>query len=81
MGMLNDVAHDGIVQRVEDPGADHDRSDRPKLSVRQLLCEQDKCQKIVCDQCVDHIPADSAERKHDQVLFHCLIAVHDKHLV
>ena len=63
-GAFNDVAHQRIVQGVEDTGSDHDRSDGAELGISKLMREQYKGQQITVDQVVHHIPADSAEREH-----------------
>ena len=65
--LFDDVAHDRIVQRVEDPGCDHDGADRQELFLRQLFREHDVCQDAVIEQEIHHVPADSAERVEDQV--------------
>ena len=68
-GVLDDVAHDGVVERVKDARADHDRRDGRKLRRRELVREEHKGEQITRDEVVDHVSPDGAEREHEQIAF------------
>ena len=75
-GALDDIAHDGVVQRVKNTGGDHDRRDRAQLRRVQLLCIENKSQQIARDQIVDHIAAYGAQGEEPEILFCYSFFVH-----
>ena len=66
-GLLNDIAHDRVIQGVKNTRGDHDRRDRDELALGELFREQDVRQDAVVEEEIHHIPADSAERVEDEV--------------
>ena len=68
-GALDDVAHDRIVQRIEDTCCDHDSGDSKQLRVCELLCEHDVREEATGEQVVHHVAANSAQRVEYQVFF------------
>ena len=60
-GTLDDVAHQRIVQRVEDTRRNHDRRDRAELGRIEVPGQHHERQKIAVDQVIHHIPTDGAE--------------------
>ena len=68
-GALDDVAHDGVVERVEHTRADHDRRHRAELRGGEMACKQDIREYEVGEQVIDHIPSDRAEGEHPEIAF------------
>ena len=64
---LDDVAHDGVVQRVEHTGGDHDGRDGGELSGGKLVGEEDKGVEVAGDQVVHHVAPHGAQGEHDEV--------------
>ena len=60
-GALDDVAHDGVVQRVKDPGRHHDGGDGGELGRGEKAGKQHKGQKLAGKQVIDHVPANGAQ--------------------
>ena len=73
---LDDVAHDGVVQRVENSCRDNDCGYRTELCVGEVAGEENKCHNAAREQEIHHVTADCAEGEHDQVSFPCFKVVH-----
>ena len=68
-GALDDVAHDGVVERVEHARADHDRRHRAELCGGEMAREQNEGENEVGEQVIDHIPSHRAEGEHPEIAF------------
>ena len=74
---FDDVAHYGVIERVEYSRGDDDSRYRAELSIREAAREQNIGYDAACEQVIYHIPADGAEREHDKIflslleIFHC----------
>ena len=66
-GAFDDIAHDRVVQRVENTGGDHDDGDHTKLGSVQALGVEHKEHEKACDQIVDHVPANGAEGEEPKI--------------
>ena len=66
-GTLDDVAHDGVVERVEHARADHDRRHRAELRGGEMARKQDIREYEVGEQVIDHIPSDRAKGEHPEI--------------
>ena len=66
-GPLDDVAHDGVIQRVKYPGCHHNGGNGHKLSGGQLPGKQDIHQQEIGKQLVEHIPAHRAQGEQPKV--------------
>jgi len=82
-GALDDVAHDGVVERVEHACADHYRAYCRKLRRGERAGEQHIGEQIAGDKVIHHVAANCAEREHYKVFlslydifFHSLLSVH-----
>ena len=79
-GALDDVAHDGVVYRIEDPCGNHDSGNCGELCHGKGAGEQNVHHKEVDEEIVHHVPAHRAEREHDEVSLSGFHIVHEKHL-
>ena len=66
-GILDNIAHDGVIQGIEHTGCHHDGSDSAQLGSGQTLGEENVGEQKVGDQAVHHIPAHSSQRVHDHI--------------
>ena len=75
-GMLDDIAHDRVVERVKNTRCDHDGRDGRQLRRGELVREEHEGEQIAGDEIVDHVAPDGAEREHEQIAFGDLIVFH-----
>ena len=75
-GALDYIAHNGVVERIENSGGDNDGGYRTELCVGEITGEQNEGHDAAGEQKVHHVTADGAEGEHDQVSFPCFKVVH-----
>ena len=75
-GTLDYIAHNGVVERIENSGGDNDGGYRTELCVGEITGEQNEGHDTAGEQKVHHVTADGAEGEHDQVSFPCFKVVH-----
>ena len=73
---FDDVAHNGVIQRIEYPSGHHNGRNGRQLRRRQAAGEQNVGQDKVGKQGVDHIPAYGAQGEHPQVFLRSSGFVH-----
>lgn len=57
-GGLDDIAHDGVVERVENPRRHHDDAKRRELRARQILCKQHVREQVAAKHPHRHVAPD-----------------------
>ena len=64
---LDDVAHDGVVERIEDSCGNNDGGNRGELRIGEAAGEEDEGHYAACEEEIHHVAADRAEREHYKV--------------
>ena len=75
-GTLNDVAHDGVVQRVKYTRADHYSGYRHELCRREAAGKKHIGKNKVGKELIHHVSANRAEWEHYQIFLLSLQVVH-----
>ena len=76
-GTLDDIAHDGIVERVEHPRRHHNGGDGAQLRGGELPGKHHIGEQKIGEQAVGHIPAHRSQGEHPEIAAVAFFLVHE----